>query len=97
MVGPGHPPKVSGWFVRNICDGTVVGNDLWRNKLNAYASWEASARCLSTNMWHLIATIRRDILIERDSDLKKSGRFIICVNCLYLLCVHLCIAAVMSL
>ena len=71
------------------------GSDLWRNKLNVHASWEASATCLSTYTWHLIATAGRDILAERDSDLRKSGRFISRVNCLYLLCVHLYIVGVL--
>jgi hypothetical protein len=72
------------------------GSDSWRNKVNAHVSW--AARCLNTNAWqHLIATAGRDILAERDPDLEKSGTFISRVNCLYMLCVHLYTADVMSL
>jgi hypothetical protein len=68
----------------------------WKYKLIARASWEASARCLSTNTWYLIATARRDISAKRDSDLRKIWRVTSRVDCLYLLCVHLNIAGVMS-
>jgi hypothetical protein len=92
------PIEVSGPFDIYIGDVIVVWRDARKmsrkNKLNA--SWEASARCLSTNTWHLIANAGRDISAERDSDLRKIGRVSSGVDCLYLRWVHLYVAGIMS-